>query len=88
MYTSLKRADKSMDEFSNFPGEKWKTFTSNNKGGLAVEHDSTSVFFQISAIVIYISAFDTNFSNQGVLRTHNFSNQGVRMKIGDNDAKL
>ena len=54
----------------------------------AVEHDSTSVFSQIPAIVIYISAFDTNFSNQGVLRPHNFSNQGVRMKIGDNDAKL
>ena len=87
MYTSLKRADKSMDESSNFQWEKWKT--SNNKCGLAVEHDDTSVFFsQISAIVVYISAFDTNFSNQGVLRTHNFSNQGVRMKIGDNDAKL
>ena len=78
MYTSLKRADKSMDESSNFPWEKWKTFTSNNKCGLAVEHDDTSgFFFQISAIVVYISAFDTNFSNQG-----------VRMKIGDNDAKL
>ena len=85
MYTSLKRADKSMDEFSNFPGEKWKTFTSNNKGSRARQHIS---FPQIPAIVIYISAFDTNFSNQGVLRPHNFSNQGVRMKIGDNDAKL
>jgi len=32
-----------------------------------------------------MSAFDTNFSNQGVLRTPNLSHQGVRMKFKESE---
>jgi len=38
-------------------------------------------------IIMFIhTAFDTNFSNQGV-RTPNLSNQGVQMKIKESEIK-